>query len=83
MIEIVNGMLRARRHRHGDVTLFLEREGVRRSTAYRWKGHVAWSMQEGPEELRRVSAELDELRRAVARTAEKPSAARRTPTRSR
>jgi hypothetical protein len=36
---------------------------------------VAWSIEEGPEELRRVSAELDELRRAVARTAEEPSAA--------
>jgi len=57
MIEIVNGMLQSRRHRHGDVTLFLDREGVPRPTAYRWKEHVAWSMQEGPEKLRRVSAD--------------------------
>ena len=75
MIEIVNGMLQARRHRYGDVSLFLDREGVPRPTAYRWKKRVAWSMQEGPEELRRVSAELDELRRAVARTAAEPLAA--------
>lgn len=75
MIEIVNGMLQSRRHRYGDVTLFLDREGVPRSTAYRWKQFVAWAMQEGPEERRRMSVELDELRRAAARTAQQPSAA--------
>ncbi len=75
VIEIVNGMLRAKRHRHGDVTLFLAREGVARSTAYRWKGQVAWSIEEGPEELRRVSAERDELQQALTRLVERPPAA--------
>jgi len=75
MVEIVNGMLQARRHRHGDVTLFLDREGVARSTAYRWKEQVAWWLEAGPEELRRLSAELEEAREVVARSAREPSAA--------
>jgi hypothetical protein len=75
VIEIVNGMFQAKRHRHGDVTLFLAREGVARSTAYRWKEHVAWWIEEGPEELRRVSAERDELQEALTRLVETPPAA--------
>lgn len=64
-LRIVNGMFQARRHGHGQVTAFLAGEGVPRSTAYRWKLEVQWALGDGPEEVRRLRAELDDQRRAL------------------
>ena len=68
-LRIVNGMVQARRHGHGRVGMFLEHEGVPRSTAYRWKQEVAWWLTEGPQEMERLRRALYEGRRAFERSA--------------
>ena len=68
-LRIVNGMLRARERGHGRVSWFLEREGVPRSTAYRWKQEVDWWLEEGPGELARLRREVAERQGAFAQLA--------------
>ena len=51
------------------MAMFLEHEGVPRSTAYRWKQEVEWSLVEGPGELARLRRELDEQQGAFERVA--------------
>lgn len=66
MASVVNGMSQARRFGHGQVTAFLERAGMARSTAYRWKSQLAWWLEEGPAAFARMSAQVEELLAAGA-----------------
>jgi hypothetical protein len=66
-LEVVNGMWSARERGHGCVSRYLERVGVPRPTAYRWKGRVEWLWEFGERELRRLERERDVLAEVLAR----------------
>ena len=59
--EVVNGMPAARARGYGEVTRYLARMGVARSSAYRWELRLRWLVEFGPTELRQLRRERDAL----------------------
>ena len=77
---IVSGMGQASKRGYGQVGAFLEREGIARSTGYRWKREVEWCVTEAPQEIARLRAALEVERLAFERfVASMPSAQVREP----
>jgi len=72
--EVVNGMRSARERGHGCVSPYLRQVGVPRSTAYRWEDELAWLVEFGAAELRRLRAECARLGAEVARCGEERTA---------
>jgi len=67
--EVVKGMSVARQRGHGCVSEYLEAVRVARSTAYRWEQELAWLLDHGASELRRLRRECEELAATVAQAA--------------
>jgi hypothetical protein len=67
--EVVKRMSAARERGHGCVSEYLGAVGVPRSTAYRWEQELAWLIEHGPSELRRLRRECEALTARVARAA--------------
>jgi len=68
-------MWSARERGHGCVSAYLRREGVPRSTGYRWDKELRWLVEFGAPELRRLRAECARLSAEVARGGEERTAA--------
>jgi len=75
--ETVNAMCAARARGYGHVSRCLARMGVPRSTAYRWEARSRWLVEFGPQALRELEREREELRAELARAPEALARARR------
>jgi hypothetical protein len=64
--EIVNGMHEARRRGHGQVRPFLASRGVPPANGYRWMKDLRALVEEGPQQLRHLKREVQQLTAQLA-----------------